>query len=68
MARPTIQCVSVFLYRALRIAVIESGSLHLAIFRFSPLRFLGLISYGLYSLQHAYTVAVPRSSPKYVLL
>jgi peptidoglycan/LPS O-acetylase OafA/YrhL len=30
------------------IAVIESGSLHLAIFRFSPLRFLGLISYGLY--------------------
>jgi peptidoglycan/LPS O-acetylase OafA/YrhL len=32
----------------LLIAVIESGSPHLAIFRFSPLRFLGLISYGLY--------------------
>jgi peptidoglycan/LPS O-acetylase OafA/YrhL len=30
------------------IAVIESGSLHLAIFRFPPLRFLGLISYSLY--------------------
>jgi peptidoglycan/LPS O-acetylase OafA/YrhL len=30
------------------IAVIESGSLHLTIFRFPPLRFLGLISYSLY--------------------
>ena len=30
------------------IAAIESGTLHLAIFRFSPLRFLGLISYSLY--------------------
>lgn len=30
------------------IAVIESGCLHLAIFRLPPLRFLGLISYSLY--------------------
>jgi peptidoglycan/LPS O-acetylase OafA/YrhL len=45
---PQYSVLACFYTVLLLIAVIESGSLHLAIFRFPPLRALGLISYGLY--------------------
>jgi peptidoglycan/LPS O-acetylase OafA/YrhL len=45
---PQYSVLACFYTVLLLIAVIESGSPHLAIFRFPPLRFLGLISYGLY--------------------
>jgi peptidoglycan/LPS O-acetylase OafA/YrhL len=45
---PQYSVLACFYTVLLLIAVIESGSLHLGIFRFPPLRFLGLISYGLY--------------------
>jgi peptidoglycan/LPS O-acetylase OafA/YrhL len=45
---PQYSVLACFYTVLLLIAVIESGSLPLAIFRFPPLRFLGLISYGLY--------------------
>jgi peptidoglycan/LPS O-acetylase OafA/YrhL len=45
---PQYSVLACFYTVLLLIAVIESGSPHLAVFRFSPLRFLGLISYGLY--------------------
>src|SRR5258708_31517332 len=45
---PQYSVLACFYTVLLLIAVIESGSPHLAIFRFPPLRFLGLLSYGLY--------------------